>query len=453
MSKLDKITFEVECSTVGALLHSKLNADAREIFTWLTPEMFNTAKLGVIYAAIRKQALKDNLIDVLMLESDYGQSLSELADIMQKANGSANLSGYADKLLKLYKQREAYKTFMSVAADLNALNQDEQLETVLQNGLRTLSKIVSNRSSVKPLSLSELLPTYIELVQERSQPSFQQRKLFTGIEALDEKLNGFSDTDILIIAGRPGNGKTEAAVTIAKNILEQNEPVLFFSLEMSKEQIMDRLVASASGVSSARLRNPQWLTDDDFARMGTAIQRLQDQPLYIVDKGGLTIDELISISEKHIQQHGKPKTVMIDYLGLMNHGKLDGKINRTYQIGETMKAIKDFAKKHHIPVILLSQVNRNADGSRPTNGDLRDSGSIEQDAGAIIMVHNQRDKDTQEPHRYTEFIVSKNRFGSQGTVYVEFKNGQFVECEQALAWESLQKPKAKNKQPYSKGEF
>lgn len=438
---LNAITYEVEYSLIGSLLKSQLNSKAREVLTWLEPEMFATYQLGAIYEAIRKQALKDNVIDIVLLNAEYGQDFAMMAEIAKNTVGAANLGGYADKARKFYQRREAQKIFLSVAGELQQAR-DEQLDNITSTGLTHLSKLLKRGGKVKPFNMSDLVDGYMELFQERAKPSFKERLLFTGIEALDRKLGGINDTDICIVAGRAGNGKTETAITFTKNILANGGSVLFFSLEMSKEQIMDRLIASASGVNSVKLRNPEMMSDEDYAKMGMALQPLQEQRLFVVDKGGLTADEIIGIAESHIQEQGKLSAVVIDYIGLVRHGKLDGRVNRTYQIGESMERFKTFCKDNHVPIILLAQLNRNADSSRPTNADLRDSGSLEQDASQIIMVHNQRDKEG-NPAPYTEWNVTKNRFGGGGVVYMQFQEGRFVECDQAMAWEYFQPKETK----------
>ncbi|QNS14544.1 replicative DNA helicase [Mannheimia bovis] len=436
---LNTITYEVEYLLIGSLLKSQLNSKARDVLSWLEPEMFATFQLGAIYEAIRKQALKDNVIDMLLLNADYGQDFATLGEIMKNTISWANLDGYAEKVRQYHQRREAQKIFLGVASELQNAR-DEQLDSITSTGLTHLSKLLKRGGKVKPFNMPDLVDGYMELFQERAKPSFKERLLFTGIEALDEKLGGINDTDICIVAGRAGNGKTETAITFTKNIIANKGSVLFFSLEMSKEQIMDRLIASASGVNSVKLRNPEMMNDEDFGKMGMALKPLQNQKLFIVDKSGLTADEIVGIAENHIQEQGKVSAVIIDYIGLVRHGALDGRVNRTYQIGESMERFKTFCKNNHVPMILLAQLNRNADGSRPSNADLRDSGSLEQDASQIIMVHNQRNKDG-EPAPYTEWIVTKNRFGSNGTVYMQFKQGQFIECDQAMAWEYFQQPK------------
>lgn len=435
-TKSQTLTFDVEHSLVGALLVCQLNSTARDVLTWLKPEMFATAQLGAIYGAIQRQALNDNLIDLVLLNTDYGQDLAMLADIARKTTSSANLRGYAEKVRWFYQRREMQKIFLSVANELNQAR-DEKLDEITAKGVEDLSRLLNRGEKVKPLAMPMLLERFMGLMEERANPDYQKQLLRTGVGALDEKLGGIGDTDICIVAGRAGNGKTETAITFTKNIIENKGSVLFFSLEMNNGQIMDRLMASRSGVNSVKLRNPQKMDDTDFARMGVAMKAMKDQSLFLVDKSDLSADEIIAISENHIQEQGKPTAIMIDYVGLVRHGALDGRINRTYQIGETLRKFKAFCKDHHVPMILLAQLNRSAENGRPTNADLRESGSLEQDASQIIMVHNKRDKATNEPNQYTEWIVTKNRFGTVGTVYVEFQQGRFVECDQALANQAL----------------
>ncbi|AIK16394.1 DnaB-like helicase C-terminal domain-containing protein [Glaesserella parasuis] len=435
---LRKITYEVEVSTVGSLLNGGLTAQAREVLSWLKPEMFLTFKLGEIYSNIQRQASKDNLIDMLLLSSEYGVQLADMAETIKSVVSASNLTGYATKVFNFYQRREVLKVLVSLAGELN-LARDEQLDAIATKGVEHISALLNKSASVAPTGMGSLLDGYYQLLQDRHKPEFKRRLLFTGIQALDDILQGIDETDICVVGGRSGNGKTETAITFTKNILEQGGSVLFFSLEMSRQQIMDRLIASASGVNSAKLRNPEWLSDEDFARMSEATSVMKDQKLFVVDKGALSVEEITAITERHLAEHKKLNAVVVDYIGLVNHGALDGRVNRTYQIGETVERLKAFSKQVHVPFILLSQLSRDAEGSTPNNANLSDSKALENVASQIIMVHNQRDKETNEPARYTHWIVTKNRNGKVGTAYVEFQNGRFIECDQALAWESFQK--------------
>ena len=445
-------SLELEAMTIGCLLKGGLTTQARGVLDWLKPEMFAVFKLGEMFSAIRKQAAKDNLIDLMLLSTDYNISLADLAEVSKVVASSANLTGYAEKVRQLYQRRTASKIFLEVAGELNTAR-DEQLDEITANGLQTLSRLLSNTGKIEPVAMGDLLEGYLEVFKERSNPANKNHRLYTDITALDEMLGGIEDTDICIVAGRPGAGKTETAITLTRNILARGESVLFFSLEMSREQIVERLIAASSGVSSSLLRNPLRMDDEHFAKMGEALDRLQAQSLYIVDKGGLSMDQILAIASEHLEQVGKPAVLVIDYIGLVSHGTLDGRVNRTYQIAESMNKLKAWLKDNRIPTVLLSQLNRNADDTRPTLGELRDSGSLEQDASQVILVHNARNKKDNEPNRYTEWIIAKNRHGRMGTVYMEFKYGQFWECDQAMAWESFQKPaNTKSGKQYGQGE-
>lgn len=435
-------SIELEALTIGCFLKGGLTTQARGVLDWLKPEMFAVFKLGEMYSAIRKQAAKDNLIDLVLLSTDYNISLADLADVTKNVSSSANLIGYAEKVRQYYQRRTASKVFLDVAGELNTAR-DEQLDEITANGLQTLSRLLSNTGKIEPIAMNDLLQAYLEVFKERSDPANKNHRLYTDITALDDMLGGVEDTDICIVAGRPGSGKTETAITLTRNILARGETVLFFSLEMSREQIVERLIAASSGVSSSLLRNPLKMGDEHFARMGNALDSLKNQSLYIVDKGGLTMDQILAIAAEHTEQVGKPSVLIIDYIGLVSHGALDGRVSRTYQIAESMNKLKAWLKDNRIPTVLLSQLNRNADDTRPTLGELRDSGSLEQDASQVILVHNQRNKKENEPNRYTEWIIAKNRHGRLGTVYMEFKNGQFFECDQALAWENFQQSQVK----------
>ena len=285
-------SLELEAMTIGCLLKGGLTTQARGVLDWLKPEMFAVFKLGEMFSAIRKQAAKDNLIDLMLLSTDYNISLADLAEVSKAVASSANLTGYAEKVRQLYQRRTASKIFLEVAGELNTAR-DEQLDEITANGLQTLSRLLSNTGKIEPVAMGDLLEGYLEVFKERSNPANKHHRLYTDITALDEMLGGIEDTDICIVAGRPGSGKTETAITLTRNILARGESVLFFSLEMSREQIVERLIAASSGVSSSLLRNPLRMDDEHFAKMGEALDRLQAQSLYIVDKGGLSMDQIL----------------------------------------------------------------------------------------------------------------------------------------------------------------
>lgn len=433
------ITYQIEYSLIGAFLKGGLTAKAREVLSWLEPEMFATYSLATMYNHIRQQARRDNLIDIITLNSDFGEDLATLVEISRNAFAVANLEGYASKVRKMWISRTAQKTLIEVSNKLTNAK-DDQLEQITNEALMKLQKLLTDRSNTKPVAVSALLENYMSAFHEKTKSDFKERLLYTQIEAVDNILGGINPTDITVIAGRPGMGKTEFALTITRNLCLAGGSVLFFSLEMDNYQLIDRLLSASGGIGVKKLRNPLTMEDDDFAKMGNALLETQKQQLYLVDRGGLTVEEIISIADNHIGTIGQPNAIVIDYLGLI--GSSEPQENETLRIERIMHSLKTFAKNARVPIILLSQLNRSVESTlgnrRPQNSHLSKSSSIENDASQIIMLYRERAYNPDSANPYSEAIITKNRFGELGTAYMKFEKGHFVDCDQALAWENSQ---------------
>ncbi|MFC3113903.1 replicative DNA helicase, partial [Rodentibacter caecimuris] len=381
---MQNINYDLEYSLVGALLSGGLSPQAREVMSWLEPEMFETVQLGALYGNIRKQARKDDLIDILMLSQDYGENFANLVEMANRIVYSGNLSGYAKKVHTAWVNRTAQQTMLKMAGELSNAR-EQQVNEITQRALNQIQKLLVSKTEIKPVALGELMDSYVDVLEKRSKSDFKERLLFTGIEAVDDVLGGINSTDIVVVAGRPGTGKTEFSLTLTRNIAKNKGSVLFFSLEMGNFQLVDRLLSATGQVGVKKLRNPQELNELDYNRLTQAITEVRKQEVYFVDRGGLSADEICAIAENHINEKGTPSAIVIDYLGLMNHKQERG-MNLTQAIANSMSKLKMFAKNFNIPLILLCQLNRDVDSravKRPTNSDLRDSGAIEQDASQI----------------------------------------------------------------------
>ena len=221
---------------------------------------------------------------------------------------------------------------------------------------------------------------------------------------------------------------------------------------MGNFQLVDRLLSATGGVSVKKLRNPAELDEGDYHRLTSALQEVRSQDVYFVDRGGLSADEICAITENHISEKGAPSVVVIDYLGLMNHKQERG-VNLTQAIANSMSKLKAFTKNFNIPIILLCQLNRDVDSravKRPANSDLRDSGSIEQDASQIIMLYREGAYKADCDNPYSEAIVTKNRFGGLGTAYMRFEKGHFLDCDQAKAYQELNEKPQQAPKNYAK---
>jgi replicative DNA helicase len=249
----------------------------------------------------------------------------------------------------------------------------------------------------------------------------------TGYDDLNKKTAGLQPSDLIIVAARPSMGKTTFAMNLVENAaMLQDKPVLIFSLEMPSEQIMMRSLASLSRVDQTRIRTGQ-LDDEDWARIsGTMGILLEKRTIYIDDSSSLTPTEVRSRARRIAREHGGIGLIMIDYLQLMRVPSLSD--NRTLEIAEISRSLKALAKELHVPVVALSQLNRSLEqraDKRPVNSDLRESGSIEQDADLIMFIY--RDEvyhENSDLKGIAEIIIGKQRNGPIGTVRLTF-NGQW----------------------------
>lgn len=264
--------------------------------------------------------------------------------------------------------------------------------------------------------------------------------------------------DLVIIAARPGCGKTEISLKIAAGVASKPVPgtdrkrgVLIFTMEMSNTQIAERSIAGSGNMSVNALRNPANLDDEGWARIAHGICALKDLNVWLVDASRLTVEQIRSISERHKQENADLSLIMVDYLGLIEKPRTE---RNDLAIAHISGSLKAMAKDLRTTVISLSQLSRKVEdrpNKRPNNSDLRDSGSIEQDADSIIMLYREAVYDENSPAApFAEIIVTKNRFGSLGTVYQRFINGHFHNCDQEEARQASTSRPVQGKR-YAKG--
>ena len=294
-------------------------------------------------------------------------------------------------------------------------------QTFIQNKLVPIREILNNR--------------YEEFAAIHADPELVQRNMIsTGYKSFDEKLGGFKRGDLIIVAARPSMGKTAIALNFAQNVAKKNRHVAIFSLEMSKEQLTDRLIAAAMAVDSWKLQKGK-LTEDEFARMGDALETLSHSKIYLDDSPageGLTS---IKSKARRLKMESGLDLIVIDYLQLMSNGN---SLNRVQEVSEISRGLKSLARELDVPVIALSQLSRQLESrpdKRPVMSDLRESGSIEQDADIIVMLY--RDdyyNEFSETPGVTNVLIRKNRNGPIGQVDLKFEKSQqkFYEIERAV---------------------
>jgi replicative DNA helicase len=297
---------------------------------------------------------------------------------------------------------------------------------VLESAEQRIFRIAQHREQASASSLAELLDEVVKSIEDADGTS----GVPSGFTELDEMLNGFQKGEMLILAARPSMGKTAFALNIAEQMAVAGHPVAVFSLEMGKQQLVQRMLCARGRIDSQRMRRSM-LREDDFKRLMAACADLQEAPLYIDDTPGLSLLQLRSKARRLKDRHDI-KAIVIDYLQLMSAG---GRVeSRQIEVSEISRGVKAMARELEVPVLCLSQLNRAAEqreGHRPRMSDLRESGSIEQDADVVMMLHREAyyhrgDPDwlDQNPDKanVAEVIVAKQRNGPTGIVNLHWNS-------------------------------
>ncbi|HCR0223097.1 TPA: AAA family ATPase [Klebsiella aerogenes] len=431
---------DIEASVIGGLLLGGLTPAASDVLARVEPEAFSIPLYRRAFEVIRKQARNRNLIDGLMVAEECGEDYSvAVMSTTRSCPSAANLAGYADMLQDQYQRRLFVQALDEKRQDITAGTLDTAARA-MDDLMQRLSVIRKPRNIIKPKQLSEALDDYVEVLEKRLRGGEESDALKTGIDDLDRILGGINPEHLVVVAARPGMGKTEFALNVAERVAAREFPgtgrrgVLIFSMEMSLLQIAERSIANAGNMPVSHLRNPARLDDEGWGRIAQSIGQLTELDVAIVDASRLTVEQIRAITERHKHEHPALSLVMVDYLGLIEKPQAERNDLAIAHISASLKAL---ARDLKTPVMSLSQLSRDVEkrpNKRPTNADLRDSGSIEQDADVIIMLYREAVYDEHSPAApFAEFIVSKNRFGPQGTVYQEFKNGHFQPCDQDLA--------------------
>lgn len=459
---------ELESIVLAGLLNGGATPDAFDVIAKTPDTAFSTGFYRRAFAEIKKQALTDGMIDLLFVSEALGGqgTLGNLAEICKQPATVPNLKGYAAKMVKAWRSREMARLLQDGADGIrNAVNQDQRDE-ITEKAVAQLLDMTADTGDVQPVHIQELLPRYMDTVQKRMDGDAETRNLLTGIEDLDRATGGINTTDLVVVAGRPGMGKTEFTLNIVHGVSERGGGALIFSMEMQAGQIVERSIAGTGNMSVSRLRNPKDMEDEDWARMTSALELLNNRDIWIVDATDLTVEQIRAIAETHKRRYPHLAMIMVDYMGLIKKPKAE---RHDLAIGHISRNLKTMAMRLHTPVFALSQLSRAVD-SRPANqrrpvmSDLRDSGSIEQDADSILMLYRDDVYNLDSPPTgIAEVILGKSRFSAAGTViYQEFRNGHFLPMDQHVGREKTRiqleaskpkKPQRRYDQKYSKEAF
>ncbi|MCG9553829.1 replicative DNA helicase [Vibrio sp. Isolate31] len=430
--KVPPHSLEAEQSVIGGLLLDNERWDT--VAEKVVAKDFYSRPHRLIFEAVKDILEESSPLDLITLSEhlELREQLEEvggfayLADLAKNTPSAANINAYAD----IVAQRALVRSLIGVANEIADSGYDPQgrtSEELVDLAESKVFAIAEGRASANegPQNVDSILEKTLERIEILYKtPQDGVTGVDTGFNDLNKKTAGLQGSDLIIVAARPSMGKTTFAMNLCENAaMKQDKPVLIFSLEMPGEQLMMRMLASLSRVDQTKIRTGQ-LDDEDWARISSTMGILMDKKnMYIDDSSGLTPTEVRSRARRIAREHDGLSMIMIDYLQLMRVPSLSD--NRTLEIAEISRSLKALAKELNVPVVALSQLNRSLEqraDKRPVNSDLRESGSIEQDADLIMFIYRDEVYNPDSSLKgIAEIIIGKQRNGPIGSVRLTFQ--------------------------------
>lgn len=418
---------EAEVATLGALLLDSESLGT--VLQYLRADDFYKTAHRKIFRGIVNLFQNGEAIDLITLTEELRSEgalencggSSYISTLTSAVPTSANVQYYA----RIVQGCSIRRTLLRVAAEIIAGAHDDSLEgrVIIEEAERKIFEITDKQQTRSFLPVREIIPKTIEAIEHLYHTKEHFTGIPTGFDDLDQLTAGFQKSEFIIIGARPSVGKTALALTMAANIsLRHHIGVGFFTLEMTSMALMQRLVAAEARLNSKKLRTGM-LSPANFHDLTEAAGRIYEAPFFIDDTSSIKLLDLRAQARRMKSQHDI-QILFIDYLTLISSENRD--LPRHEQIAEISRSLKALARELDIPVVTLSQVRRETEGKRPTLADLRESGSIEQDADVVIFLHRERqnsgsdDEDSHANNVVTELILAKQRNGPVDTVKIAF---------------------------------
>lgn len=344
--------------------------------------------------------------------------LAYLGELASNTPSAANIKRHA----KIVLERRQLRDLLAVSGEIGELARMVSTESAgdrIEKAQSLVLSLTQEQAQTDPQPIGSVLYSVVEAIEKRHDNQGDLSGLKTGFSELDRITNGLQNGDLIIVAGRPSMGKTAFALNIAESVAMSGGTALVFSMEMGKEALAERAIASAGSLSIGAIRSGR-LNNDDYSRLSVAIGKLSNAKLIIDDKGAQSIGQMRSRARRVKRQHGLA-LIVVDYIQLMaGEGG-----NRNEQVGSITRSLKLLARELDVPVIALSQLSRDVEkrpDKRPMMADLRDSGSIEQDADLILMAYRDEYYNPEGPYKgLAEILIRKHRMGELGEVRLAFQ--------------------------------
>ena len=415
---------EAEESVLGSIL---MSADAANLaLEKLHAEDFYRPAHQSIFQAISELFDANQAIDAVTVSEALRRSgaldriggVGYLTQLIDSVPTASNIEYYAD----IVEEHALRRRLLRTGGDIGTLatTMDDPIGQVLDRAEQAVFAVSERRIGEGLAPIDPLLGPAIERAEELNRLGSEVTGISTGFRDLDGKLAGLHPANLVVIAGRPGMGKSTLALNIAQNVAVHDKPVAIFSLEMSREEIVSRMLCSTGRIDSQRLRTGR-LNDTDFTKLQTAANVLYKKPVFVDDSPGLTVTEIRAKARRMRRRPGL-SLIVVDYLQLMQGS---GGENRQQEIAEISRSLKSLARELEVPVIACSQLNRSLEAredKRPRLGDLRESGAIEQDADVVVFIyrHEYYHPEAQETRGTAEVAIAKHRQGATGRIDMTF---------------------------------
>lgn len=426
VSRIPPHSSEAEQSVLGAIMLDPKSLDV--VSDVIHPEDFYERKHEIIFTAMLELYSKQEPIDSLSVGNKLKENkvLKEsggnayLTDLVNSVPTASNVKHYAEIVRKKKILRDLIESSSHIS-DLG-FNEKDDVEELLDDAEKRIFSIARHSIKQKFQGVKELFTDAWDRLDKLHKAGDELRGITTGFEHLDAKLAGLQKSDLIILAARPSMGKTALALDIARNAAKNGTPVGIFSLEMSAQQLVDRLLASEAKVDSWKMRTGKGLNDDDFSRISDALNTLSQAPIYIDDEASKNILQMRAMARRLQAEHGLG-LIIVDYLQLM--APRTNNDNMVQQMTEISRSLKGLAKELNVPVLALSQLSRAVESrqdKRPKLHDLRDSGSIEQDADVVLFIYREKDTQMDEMPDFmeAEILIEKHRNGPTGRIMLHF---------------------------------
>lgn len=440
--------FNYERELLVSLMTGGATPDAVEVLDKIRSEML-TGTFRQMYQAVKFLHSKGTPFGPVEVSEQCGVDYMDVVTMCRTSAGSAsNIKGYAKRVRQGYLLRMAESELQGILQEIRDCDHESKIGPISERLEEAVKNLVIETDNKRPRSASEILETYTQVLEERFSGAENQKSLKFGIPEIDRITGGVNKTDLVILAGASGMGKTELMVSIINGCSTKEGGALVFSMEMEETQIIERSVAIEARLPISTIRDPRGMVDTDWAMVSHAMGSVMEKEFYVLDQSGLTTAEICSMAREHKTRHPSTNLICIDYVGLIELQKAD---RHDIALGEVSRKLKGLAKELKTPVLLLAQINTKSVESRPDKrpraSDLKDSTRLQDDADWIMCPYRDEKYHPDSPMKgLAEVIFTKARHGSDGVAYLGWLNGHFVDIDPAEAAHKVNQNHADNRE-------